>query len=82
MVCRSTSPTGGFVDKDGIDCLTESGGTLVLGSHDDVYAPGGQGVNYDNDLGLVIYYHYGMFSSYHDHRHRQYWHTAVITIDA
>ena len=80
MVCRSTSPTGGFVDKDGIDCLTESGGTLVLGSHDDVYAPGGQGVNYDYDLGLVIYYHYGMFFvsssssppplAYCHHRHR------------
>jgi arabinan endo-1,5-alpha-L-arabinosidase len=43
MVCRSNEPTGGFVDKDGRDCLTENGGTLVLASHDDVYAPGGQG---------------------------------------
>ena len=43
MVCRSTSPRSGFVDKDGNDCLTQNGGTLVLGSHRDVYAPGGQG---------------------------------------
>ena len=42
-VCRSTSATAGFKDKDGKDCLTENGGTLVLGSHGDVYAPGGQG---------------------------------------
>lgn len=59
MVCRSTSPNGGFVDKDGIDCLTGNGGTLLLGSHNNVYAPGGQGVMYDDALGLVIYYHYG-----------------------
>jgi arabinan endo-1,5-alpha-L-arabinosidase len=43
MVCRSTEPTGGFVDQEGNDCLTDNGGTLVLASHDDVYAPGGQG---------------------------------------
>jgi arabinan endo-1,5-alpha-L-arabinosidase len=25
MVCRSTSPTGGFVDADGVDCLNGGG---------------------------------------------------------
>ena len=44
MVCRSTSPTGGFVDQNGVDCLTDNGGTIVLASHGDVYAPGGQGM--------------------------------------
>ena len=59
MVCRSTDPTGGFVDADGSDCLTENGGTIVLASHGDVYAPGGQGVMYDPNVGSVImYYHY------------------------
>ena len=59
MVCRSESYSGGFVDKDGRDCL-QGGGTLVLGSHGDVYAPGGQGVIFDKDLNAVIlYYHYG-----------------------
>ncbi|MCJ1401107.1 hypothetical protein MMC11_004319 [Xylographa trunciseda] len=57
-VCRSESPTGGFVDKNGVSCLTANGGSLVLGSHDNVYAPGGQGVLYDPDVGLVLYYHY------------------------
>nr|ATY46024.1 endo-arabinanase [Talaromyces purpureogenus] len=56
-VCRSSSGTGGFVDQAGISCL-ESGGTIILASHDQVYAPGGQGVLTDKDLGPVLYYHY------------------------
>ncbi|XTI86135.1 glycosyl hydrolase [Cenococcum geophilum] len=61
MVCRSSSPTGPFSDQTGDNCLTGNGGTLVLGSHgSNVYAPGGQGVLYDLDMGRsVIYYHYG-----------------------
>jgi arabinan endo-1,5-alpha-L-arabinosidase len=57
MVCRSDNPTGGFFDANGVDCL-QSGGTEVLGSHDFVYAPGGQGVYIVPDLGPVLYYHY------------------------
>jgi arabinan endo-1,5-alpha-L-arabinosidase len=58
-VCRSGSPTGGFKDKDGRDCVTENGGSLVYASHGDVYAPGGQGVFYDPGQGsVVLYYHY------------------------
>lgn len=57
-VCRSTSPTGPFIDQTGLDCLN-GGGTLLLGSHDNVYAPGGQGVIYDPNLdSIVLYYHY------------------------
>ncbi|CAK4030507.1 arabinan endo-1,5-alpha-L-arabinosidase A [Lecanosticta acicola] len=59
LVCRSSSPNGGFVDQAGRDCLTQNGGTLVLGSHDDVYAPGGQGVMFDPQQNSpVVYYHY------------------------
>ena len=61
-VCRSETPNGGFVDKNGVSCLSANGGSLVLGSHDNVYAPGGEGVMYDSDVGLVLYYHYGMLS--------------------
>ncbi|KAJ5861900.1 Glycoside hydrolase family 43 [Penicillium soppii] len=43
-VCRSTSATSGFVDKDGTAC-TNGGGTVVLESHGTVYGP-------------VLYYHY------------------------
>lgn len=38
MVCVSDEPTGDFRDKDGVSCL-ESGGTLVLASHGDIYGP-------------------------------------------
>ncbi len=57
QVCRSTSATGGFVDKAGVKC-TEGGGTTVLESHGWVYGPGGQGVYYDPVMGPVLYYHY------------------------
>lgn len=59
MVCRSDTPTGPYVDKDGKSCVTDNGGTLVLGSHDTVYAPGGQGVMYSDEVNSpVLYYHY------------------------
>lgn len=58
MVCRSSSPTGPFVDDHDKPCL-ESGGKMVLGSHGDVYGPGGQGVLYDQQLrSPIMYYHY------------------------
>lgn len=64
MVCRSAQPSSGFVDAQGTPCL-ESGGTLVLGSHDEVYAPGGQGVMYDPVLRTpVVYYHYVVRGDY------------------
>ncbi|KAK7747816.1 hypothetical protein SLS62_008852 [Diatrype stigma] len=60
MVCRSVYPQGGYVDKEGRDCLMESGGTLVLGSHGNVWAPGGQGVMILPEVGgPILYYHYG-----------------------
>ncbi|KAJ4298033.1 hypothetical protein N0V90_005932 [Kalmusia sp. IMI 367209] len=59
MVCRAESASGPFVDKNGRNCLTENGGSLVLGSHGDVYAPGGQGLAHDPDVDRVaLYYHY------------------------
>jgi arabinan endo-1,5-alpha-L-arabinosidase len=58
MVCRATSATGPFFDEAGKNCATQNGGTLVLGSHGNVYAPGGQGVAVDAGR-IVLYYHYG-----------------------
>ncbi|GMF11439.1 unnamed protein product [Phytophthora lilii] len=58
LVCRSSKATGGFVDKEEVDC-TKDGGTVVLESHDNVYGPGGQGVYDDPKLGPILYYHYG-----------------------
>jgi arabinan endo-1,5-alpha-L-arabinosidase len=59
VVCRSDQQSGGFVDREGRDCLTGNGGSLVLASHGDVYAPGGQGVMWDPNLNsVVMYYHF------------------------
>ncbi|KAL1636307.1 hypothetical protein SLS56_001287 [Neofusicoccum ribis] len=57
MVCRSSTATGGFVDKSGVSC-TNGGGTVVLESHGTVYGPGGQGVYQDPTYGPILYYHY------------------------
>ncbi|ROT36749.1 glycoside hydrolase family 43 protein [Sodiomyces alkalinus F11] len=57
LVCRSESPAGNFVDRNGTSC-TQGGGTVVLESHGFVYGPGGQGVYLDPQLGPVLYYHY------------------------
>jgi len=51
-VCRSSSPTGPYVDKSGKSC-TNGGGTIVLQSHNWVYGPGGQGVYQDPVHGPV-----------------------------
>ncbi|KZV66224.1 glycoside hydrolase family 43 protein [Peniophora sp. CONT] len=63
LVGRSNSVSGPFTDKDGKD-LTENvtdppTGTVVLASHDNVYAPGGQSVFRDPVSGRdVMVYHY------------------------
>lgn len=60
MVCRSQNATSGSVDRQGRDCVDQSGGgTEVLASHDNVGAPGGQDVMYGEESGgVIIYYHY------------------------
>ncbi|KAF1994303.1 glycoside hydrolase family 43 protein [Amniculicola lignicola CBS 123094] len=59
MVCRSTSVSGPFHDQSNKNCLTESGGTIIMASHGTVYAPGGQGVLWEEDKKMaVMYYHY------------------------
>ncbi|KAF1850525.1 glycoside hydrolase family 43 protein [Cucurbitaria berberidis CBS 394.84] len=59
-VCRSDSITGPYFDQQGKNCLTESGGTTILASHGDIYAPGGQGIMEHPETGkMVLYYHYG-----------------------
>lgn len=65
-VCRAEGVTGPYFDRESRDCRTQNGGTTVLASHGDIYAPGGQGVmrlpESDGEDGEdVIYYHYGEF---------------------
>ena len=55
---RSSSAHGPFLDSNGRD-LRNTGGTLVLASHGNVYAPGGQAVFTDSKTGKDIFvYHY------------------------
>ncbi|KAI0178629.1 glycoside hydrolase family 43 protein [Hypoxylon sp. FL1284] len=59
MVCRSKDPRSGYVDDNGVDCANDSGGTEILASHNNIWAPGGQGVLVDDEAGgPIIYYHY------------------------
>ncbi|KAI0880843.1 glycoside hydrolase family 43 protein [Annulohypoxylon maeteangense] len=59
MVCRSKQPRSGYVDDKGVDCAKKSGGKEILGSHNNIWAPGGQGVLVDDEAGgPIIYYHY------------------------
>lgn len=61
-VCRSnTGAVGPYYDANGTSCL-DGGGTTILASHDEVYAPGGQGVFNDPIFGDVLYYHYCMLA--------------------
>ena len=53
---RSTSPTGPFLDRGGLD-LMQGGGTILLSTHGDVFGPGGQSVMEGPD-GPVLVYHY------------------------
>ncbi|CAE7196904.1 unnamed protein product [Rhizoctonia solani] len=58
FVGRSESGSGPFVGATGKP-LTETGGTLVLASHDNIYAPGGNSVFWDpKSKRDVIAYHY------------------------
>jgi len=58
FVGRSKSASGPFVDANGVDLL-DTGGTLVLGSHGNIYAPGGQVIFTDTPSGKDVFvYHY------------------------
>ncbi|KAI0769076.1 endo-1,5-alpha-L-arabinosidase [Trametes elegans] len=58
FVGRSDSAHGPFVDEAGVD-MRDNGGTLVLASHGDVYAPGGEGIFHDTKSNKDIFvYHY------------------------
>lgn len=63
-VGRSKSAQGPFVDRNGTSLL-DGGGSIVYGSNNYVYAPGGQGVLSDYFGRDVLYYHYGEFFSTH-----------------
>jgi arabinan endo-1,5-alpha-L-arabinosidase len=57
MVGRSTSITGGYVDRSGV-AMTSGGGTEVLSTHGNIIGPGGQSVISDTDHDLLVYHYY------------------------
>ncbi|KAF9534495.1 secreted arabinase [Crepidotus variabilis] len=56
-VGRSSKVNGPYVDKSGV-ALTSAGGTLLLGTHDKIYGPGGQDLMTDGDGPILIYHYY------------------------
>lgn len=57
IVGRSTSPTGPFLDRGGID-LMSGGGTILLSSHGQYYGPGGQSVLNVAGTPWLVYHYY------------------------
>ncbi|KLO05877.1 endo-1,5-alpha-L-arabinosidase [Schizopora paradoxa] len=55
FVGRSKTATGPYYDAKGV-ALTDNGGTLVLASHDNVYAPGGQMVFHAEGMDILAYH--------------------------
>jgi arabinan endo-1,5-alpha-L-arabinosidase len=57
IVGRSTSPTGPYLDRGGLD-LMNGGGTILLSSHGNIYGPGGQSVMMVGTQPLLVYHYY------------------------
>ena len=57
VVGRSTSPTGPYLDRGGLDLL-DGGGTVLLSSHGHIYGPGGQSVMKVGSQPLLVYHYY------------------------
>jgi arabinan endo-1,5-alpha-L-arabinosidase len=57
IVGRSTSPTGPFLDRGGVD-LMSGGGTILLSSHGQYYGPGGQSVMNVSGTPWLVYHYY------------------------
>ncbi|MDW6063059.1 arabinan endo-1,5-alpha-L-arabinosidase [Streptomyces sp. FXJ1.4098] len=56
-VGRATSPTGPYLDKNGVNMMN-NGGSVVLESHGRYIGPGGQSVISDVDGDLLVYHYY------------------------
>jgi arabinan endo-1,5-alpha-L-arabinosidase len=57
MVGRATSPTGPFLDRNGV-AMTAGGGTEVLAGHGSIHGPGHQAVLADGNQDVLIYHYY------------------------
>lgn len=57
IVGRSTSPTGPFHDRGGLD-LMDGGGTILLSTHGMIYGPGGESVLLVGSQPVLVYHYY------------------------
>ncbi|MGP4111581.1 arabinan endo-1,5-alpha-L-arabinosidase [Streptomyces sp. 4N509B] len=57
MVGRSTSVTGPYVDRNGVD-MNNGGGTEILAGHGSINGPGHQAVFADSDYDILVYHYY------------------------
>jgi arabinan endo-1,5-alpha-L-arabinosidase len=57
IVGRSTSPTGPYLDRGGLD-LRNGGGTILLSSHSNIYGPGGQSLLTVGTQPVLVYHYY------------------------
>lgn len=57
MVGRSTSVTGPYYDRNGVN-MNSGGGTQILASHGGIHGPGHQAVLADTDGDLLVYHYY------------------------
>ncbi|WP_307815401.1 arabinan endo-1,5-alpha-L-arabinosidase [Streptomyces sp. 7-21] len=57
MVGRSTSVTGPYLDRAGVD-MNDGGGTEILAGHGSVHGPGHQAVFADSDYDILMYHYY------------------------
>ena len=56
-VGRSTSVTGPYTDRGGVDMLS-GGGTIILSTHGNIVGPGGQSVLSEGLATLLVYHYY------------------------
>ncbi len=57
IVGRSSSVTGPYLDRGGLNMLN-GGGTIVLSAHGNIKGPGGQSLMTDSDGPLMVYHYY------------------------
>lgn len=57
MVGRSSSVTGPYVDKDGVE-MNSGGGTEMMSSHGSIHGPGHPAVFTDSDADVLVYHYY------------------------
>jgi len=62
VVGRSSSITGPYLDRGGVNMLN-GGGAILLSTHGNIVGPGGEGVFADSDGPILVYHYYNANSN-------------------